>query len=119
MTRLLKMIIQELNEDYLRGIEEHLKQMDFKRGVLMSAKLGPGSRGDEYILREPNSPDKCWFRRIFSRRPEHYSVQIAPRDENGFRALSDLRDEGLVLVASAMAQSTEHLRNFSNHCVQS
>ena len=112
MTRLLKMIIQELNEDYLRGIEEHLKQMDFKRGVLMSAKLGPGSRGDEYILREPNSPDKCWFRRIFSRRPEHYSVQIAPRDENGFRALSDLRDEGLVLVASAMAQSTEHLRNF-------
>jgi hypothetical protein len=40
MTRLLKMIIQELNEDYLRGIEEHLKQMDFKRGVLMSAKLG-------------------------------------------------------------------------------
>lgn len=48
----------------------------------------------------------------FPGKPEHYTVQIVPWDENGFRALSDLQDEGLVLVASAMAQSTAHLLNF-------
>ncbi|STQ14749.1 DNA mismatch repair protein MutS domain-containing protein [Enterobacter cloacae] len=119
MTRLLKMIIQELNEDYLRGIEEHLKQMDFKRGVLMSAKLGPGSRGDEYILREPNSPDKCWFRRIFSRRPEHYSVQIAlvMKMASEHLAIYGMRDWYWLLVQWRSLQSIYGI--FSNHCVQS
>lgn len=70
----LKMIIQELNEDYLRGIEEYFKQMDFKRGVLMSVKFGLGSCGDEYIFREFNLLDKCWFRCIFLRRFEYYLV---------------------------------------------
>ena len=64
------------------------------------------------MLRQPAADRRNWFRRLFSPTPEHYMVQIAPRDENGFRALSNLRDEGLVLVASAMAQSTAHLLNF-------
>jgi hypothetical protein len=111
MERLFVMIMQELNDEYLEVIEEHLRQMTFKKGVLLSARLGAGNRGG---LRA--SP-ACrgignWFRRLFSRKPEHYTVQIAPRDENGFRALSDLQDEGLVLVASAMAQSTAHLLSF-------
>lgn len=112
MARLFAMIIQELNEEYLGVIEGHLKQMAFKKGVLMSARLGPGNRGDGYVLRQSAPVTKNWFQRLFSRKPEHYTVQIAPRDENGFRALSDLQDEGLVLVASAMAQSTAHLLNF-------
>lgn len=64
------------------------------------------------MLRQPAPEYGNWFRRFFSRKPEHYTVKIAPRDENGFRALSDLQDEGLVLVASAMAQSTAHLISF-------
>ncbi|WP_241721816.1 DNA mismatch repair protein MutS [Raoultella sp. HC6] len=112
MARLFSMLIQELNEVYLGVIEEHLKQMTFKKGILMSARLGVGNRGEEYILRQPNPPTQGWLRRFFAKKPERYTVQIAPRDENGFRALSDLQDRGLVLVASAMAQSTAHLLNF-------
>lgn len=112
MARLFAMIIQELNEEYLAMIEEHLKKMSFKKGILISARPGEGNRGEDYVLRQPNRQEKGWFRRLFVRKPEHYTVQIAPRDENGFRALSNLQDEGLVLVARAMAQSTAHLLNF-------
>ncbi|GAB2952523.1 MutS-related protein [Hafnia psychrotolerans] len=114
MTRLLTMITMELNDNYLNEIEAHLKQMEFKKGVLMSVKLGQGNKGFSYVLRQPNTPDGGWFKRLFAKKPEHYIVQIAPRDENGFRALSNLKDEGLALVACAMAQATAHLLNFFN-----
>lgn len=114
MIRLLSMIVMELNDGYLYEIEAHLKLLAFKKGILMSAKLGQGNKGTGYVLRQPNTPEGGWLKRLFARKNERYIVQIAPRDENGFRALSDLQDEGLVLVASAMAQSTAHLLNFFN-----
>ncbi|MDZ6000556.1 DNA mismatch repair protein MutS, partial [Klebsiella pneumoniae] len=42
MERLFVMIMQELNDEYLEVIEEHLRQMTFKKGVLLSARLGAG-----------------------------------------------------------------------------
>ena len=112
MVRLFSMLVQELNDDYMSTIERHLKQMSFKKGVLISARLGQGNQGKDYVLRRPNPPQKGWFRRLWTKRPAHYTVQLAARDENGFRALSDLNDEGLLLIANAMAQSTAHLLNF-------
>lgn len=41
-----------------------------------------------------------------------YSFQIADRDENGFRALTKLRGQGLNMVANALAQSTDHVLSF-------
>ena len=46
--------------------------------------------------------------------PRSYSFQLAPRDDNGARALSTLRDRGINLVANALAQSTDHILSFFN-----
>jgi len=38
--------------------------------------------------------------------------EIHPRDEGGFRALSDLRGQGISHVAAALGQSTDHILSF-------
>ena len=43
-----------------------------------------------------------------------YTFNIHPRDESGARALSELRDRGINLVANALAQSTDHILSFFN-----
>jgi len=48
-------------------------------------------------------------------RPESspvYSFSLHPRDEAGARALADLRNRGISLVADALAQSADHVRDF-------
>jgi DNA mismatch repair ATPase MutS len=41
-----------------------------------------------------------------------YTFQLHPRDEAGARMLSELRDQGVNLVANALAQSTDHILSF-------
>jgi DNA mismatch repair ATPase MutS len=41
-----------------------------------------------------------------------YSFTIPDRDENGFRALGELEDRGVNLVANALAQSFDHVKSF-------
>ena len=44
--------------------------------------------------------------RLFEPRAASYSWRLAERDESGARALSELKDRGLNLIANALAQSS-------------
>jgi hypothetical protein len=44
-TRLFAMLADELDDEYFATIEEHLRQLKFRHGVLMSAELGKGNKG--------------------------------------------------------------------------
>jgi DNA mismatch repair ATPase MutS len=114
LTAFFKMIQEELDDDYFAIVEYHLKHLKFQDGVLISAKLGAGNEGTGYILRSPNSKKGNWFKRVFSSRSPVYSFNINGRDEAGIRALSDLRDRGINLVANALAQSADHIDSFLN-----
>lgn len=108
--RFFTMLTDELDDAYFEVIEEHLRELKFKRGVLMSAALGAGNKGTSYVLRK--APEQRWIERIPSHRRTGYSFQIADRDESGFKALADLRGNGINLVANALAQSTDHILSF-------
>lgn len=110
--RFFEMIQQELDEAYFVEVETHLRELRFRNGVLLSARLGRGNEGADYFLCKPNRPDGHWARRIFSRKSPVYSFAIHPRDDHGARALGELRDRGLNLVANAVAQSADHIDNF-------
>lgn len=112
--RFFAMIQQELTEEYFSVVEYHLKTLRFKRGVLISAQLGNGNEGKNYILRKTNHDDIFWIKRVFSRKSPVYSYTIHPRDDAGARALGELRDKGLNLVANAAGQSADHIDNFFN-----
>jgi len=45
-------------------------------------------------------------------RESGYTFVLDPRDENGAKALSELNDRGINLVANALGQSADHILNF-------
>lgn len=107
-TRLFAMLAEELGGDYFQIAEDHLKELKFGNGVLISAGLGRAATGTGYVLRRPQP--QSWMQRIANR--SGYSFQIPERDENGFRALADLRNRGINLVANATGQSADHILSF-------
>ena len=111
-TRLFSMLEEELDDRYFSVIETHLRELAFRDGVLISARLGAGNKGDDYILRKPNPRTKGWLRRVLEPKPPVYSFAIADRDESGARALTEMRDLGINLVANALSQSADHIRDF-------
>jgi len=111
-TTLFAMLRKELDDEYFAIIQSHLKELKFRNGVLMSAELGVGNKGINYVLRRPQDNQQSWIERIFAEKPPSYTFFISERDESGARALSELQDRGINLVANALAQSADHILNF-------
>jgi hypothetical protein len=118
-TTLFRMLARELDDEYLGTVEDHLRRLAFRDGVLMSAGLDDGNKGTHYVLRKPWDTKPGWMERLqtwgeelFLRNHSVYEVQIADRDESGFRALTELRGRGIGLVAGALGQSTDHILSF-------
>ena len=109
---LFAMLQRELSDEYFATIQRHLAELKFHGGVLISARLGKGNKGADYVLRKPNQSKKSWKERLLAARPDEYSFRIDPRDDNGARALGELRDRGINLVANALAQSCDHILSF-------
>jgi len=117
--RFCAMISTELDEDYMRSIEEYLERLEFNNGVLMSAGLGSDSKGGDYTLREMPAIKQTWLERVrdwvsdlTGRADPAFVYEVDERDETGFRILGDLRAQGIVHVATALTQSTDHILNF-------
>ena len=106
--RFFAMLREELDEPYFALIDNHLKALQFKGGMLMSARLTTGNKGTGYTLRQQR--EQSLLERVFDR--SGYSFTIPDRDENGFRALSALEERGVNLVANALAQAVEHVHSF-------
>jgi DNA mismatch repair ATPase MutS len=112
---LFAMLQAELTDEYFAGIKAHLKEMKFRAGVLISAQLGKGNKGMNYVLRKPRTKQHwliSWLQQYFGIRESGYTFVLDPRDENGARALSEVNDRGINLVANALAQSTDHILDF-------
>jgi DNA mismatch repair ATPase MutS len=106
------MLRRELADDYFAIIKDHLRRLKFRGGVLISVELGKGNKAKNYVLRKPNPPEGNWISRIIEQGPRVYTFHLDPRDESGARALSELNDRGINLVANALAQSTDHILSF-------
>ncbi len=106
------MIQRELNDAYFAEVEAHLQELEFRDGVLLSAELGPGNEGTNYVLRKPPRNNQHWVKQVFAKRSPVYSFSLHPRDDHGARALGELKDRGINLVANALAQSADHIDNF-------
>lgn len=112
--RFFAMIQQELDDEYLATVAHHLKILAFRDGVLVSAELGKGNEGTNYVLRKPSDGGRNWVERLLTKRRETYSFKLHPRDDHGARALGELRDRGLNRAANAVAQAAEHVESFLN-----
>jgi MutS domain V len=114
-TRLFDTLSTELDDAYFALIDRHLNRLRFRR-VLVSASLGNGVKGADYVLRRPLRDSGNRFvrayRNVMKQRPASFTLHLAPRDESGARAMAELRDRGLGLAADALAKSAEHIGSF-------
>jgi hypothetical protein len=118
-TTFFAMIQEELSDAYFAEIETHLKELQFRDGVLLSARLGQGNEGTGYLLRRLPDQDRTrlartfgLFNRIFADSSPAHSFSIHPRDDHGARALEEVKDQGINLIANVLAQSADHIDGF-------
>jgi len=109
---LFAMLNRELSDEYFAIVQDHLRELKFRAGVLISAELGQGNKGANYTLRKLEGKKQNWLRQAFAAKPPVYTFYIADRDESGAKALSELHERGINLVANALAQSTDHILSF-------
>ncbi len=107
-TRFFAMLRDELDESYFEAIDDQLKSLKFRGGMLISARLTAGNKGKGYRLRRAR--EQGLLERMFDR--SGYSFTIADRDDSGFRALGDLEDKGVNLVANSLTQAVIHVESF-------
>jgi DNA mismatch repair ATPase MutS len=111
-TAFFAMLSRELDDEYFGSVQNHLRELKFRDGVLISAELGKGNEGTDYVLRKPQYKNWSWIKRSFAKKPPVYTFYIHPRDDNGFIALSEFEVRGINLVANALAQSSDHILSF-------
>ena len=103
---------RELDDEYFQEISDHLKQLRFRAGVLISAELDRDNSGIGFVLRAPGDARRRWTDRLGIGPRSTYSFTIAPRDQAGGQILEDLTSRGVNLVANAAAQSADHIRSY-------
>jgi hypothetical protein len=109
--RFFAMLAKELGDDYFAEMAAQLGELGFRRGMLISARLGKGSKGVGYTLqRQPEQ--QSWRDRLPGRKKPGYTFALSTQDEAGMRMLSELESRGLNGTANAAAQSVDHIRSF-------
>jgi DNA mismatch repair ATPase MutS len=109
---LFEMLRKELSNEYLASIQNHLTELKFRKGVLLSAELGEGNEGTNYVLRQAREKEPNWLKRILGKRLPAHTFHIDERDQAGAEILSDMRHRGISRVAIALAESADHVLSF-------
>ena len=111
LTRFFAMVAEELDDAYLRTVEDHLDRLHFRDGLVMSVDIGQANRGTHHVLRK-RVGKRTWRDRIGLPDRPGYVYQIPDRDQAGSDALTELKGRGLSQAAGALAQSTDHILDF-------
>lgn len=112
LSTLFATLKRELDDEYFEEISDHLKQLRFRGGVLISADLHRDNSGLNLVLRAPADAGRRWKERLGISPRSSYSFTLSPRDEAGGQILSDLTSRGINLVANAAAQSADHIGSY-------
>ena len=104
---LFNLFQRELSDAYLEEIRSQLDDLKGDDGILISVGLGSNLQGVSYVLRRKNKKH-FWRRWKFSP-----SFTLAPRDDAGIEDLARRRDRAIQEATNALAQSAEHVKNFS------
>lgn len=103
---------RELEDEYFEEISDHLRQLRFRAGTLISARLDRDNSGIGFVLRAPGEGRRRWAERLGIGPRSTYSFTIPPRDDAGGQILDDLTSRGINLVANAAAQSADHIGSY-------
>ena len=64
----------ELDDSFFSRAAEHVRQLHFRDGVLISARLGKGANAEEIALRTPWPDERSWLARLLG--PKSRDIQL-------------------------------------------
>jgi hypothetical protein len=108
--RLVAMIRDQLSDDYLNRLDEHLSELQLPRGVLFSAQLGVGNKGEHYVLHQ--AARRRWWEKLTGNHSDACGFVVDDRDEAGAQALTELAGRAISDVANVVTQSADHVQAF-------
>jgi hypothetical protein len=109
---LFALVTNELGEEYLRSIEACLADLEFRNGILLSAKLGEYNESSNLSLRVMPDAPRGLVDRLFRKRSPGFTFRLAERDQVGAQILSEMRQRGIMRVAIALVESADHVLGF-------
>jgi hypothetical protein len=109
LRQLSAVIANQLSDEYLQQLVDHLTELNLPRGTLLSATLGPGNKGRGHTLHVP--PRRGWWDKLTGSHTG-YVFEIDLHDEAGSQALVDLAGKALNDIANTVTQSADHVRGF-------
>jgi MutS domain V len=110
--RFFEMLERDLDDSYLEAAHADLKNLNFGKGVLLTAHVGDGGKGVNTMLRVPQPRDLSWFLSILTHGRQSHTLYLHPRDQAGAWAFRELKNRGLSLISDALYQSAEHVLGF-------
>jgi hypothetical protein len=107
--QLLTMIGEQVSDDYLQHLDVNLSELQLPRGVLLSAQLGIGNKGERQILHQP--PRRSWWEKLTGDH-DGCGFVVDDRDEAGAQALTELAGRAINDIANTVTQSADHVQGF-------
>src|ERR1035437_3430523 len=77
---LFSMLSRELDDDFLKSLDGHLRDLTFKDGASMSAVLGQANESPSYVLLEPRPA--TWYRFVVDRIDDVRTVNTSPHQDH-------------------------------------
>lgn len=108
--QLMAMISGQVCDEYLERLDANLSELELPRGILLSARLGAGNKGTDYLLHQP--PRRSWWNKLTGNHVNDCSFVIDDRDEAGSQALTELAGRAVNDIANTVTQSADHVQAF-------
>ncbi|MGH8982117.1 MAG: MutS-related protein [Acidimicrobiales bacterium] len=112
LRKLLSTLRGALSDEYFDEVDEHLKRLKFRSGMLISAELDRDNSGINFVLRASEATGASWRHRLGLGSRSSLSFTVPSRDDAGIQVIQDLTNRGINLVANAAAQSADHLKSY-------
>lgn len=110
LRQLSAILAEELSDDYLDRVDRYLRELHLSRGVLLSARIGLGNKGEDHVLHQPSRRSR--WAGLTGNHNEARGFVVDDGDLDAAQALTQLAGRAIDDVANTVTQSAEHVQQF-------
>lgn len=109
-TAFFRMVATDLDDPWLAEVEDHLTRLR-TRTLHVSARLGDGARGTDYVLHRSPSTIRGWRDRV-GLEERRSTVKVELSDQNAMNTMSELRATAIAPTAGVTREAADHVLAF-------
>ena len=109
-TAFFRMVANDLDDPWLAEVEDHITRLR-TRTLHVSARLGKGARGTDYVLHRSPSTIRGWRDRI-GIEERRSTVKVELFDQNAMNTMSELRATAIAPTAGVTRDAADHVLAF-------